>query len=161
MDDVEDRGKDPGSGSAKLRRCKDCAAEEVATKRAVPHPGPRCATHHRRVVAERREREHERKVCANFGLKPGDYKRLYEAQGGKCAVCQVATGKARKLAVDHDHRCCPGKTSCGKCVRGLICSNCNRDIGRRRDDPEAFFRAGLYLINPPARAVLTDSHALP
>ena len=61
------------------RGCKDCAAEEVATKRAAPHPGPRCATHHRRVVAERREREHERKVCANFGLKPGDYKRLYEA----------------------------------------------------------------------------------
>lgn len=143
------------------KRCKDCAAQGIETKRPAPHPGPRCTTHHREVKARRKEADHDRMVCATYNLKPGDYRRLYEAQGGRCAICRIATGKARKLAVDHDHSCCPGKTSCGKCVRGLICSNCNRDIGRRRDDPLAFFRAGLYLINPPARAVLTYSHTLP
>ncbi len=31
------------------------------------------------------------------------YWALYEFQGGKCYVCQVATGKKRRLAVDHEH----------------------------------------------------------
>lgn len=143
------------------KACKDCVVEGIATQRAAPNPGPRCATHWRAERARRRKAEHERRVCAAFGLAPGDYDRLYEAQGGKCAVCLVATGKARALAVDHDHACCPGRTSCGKCVRGLICFGCNRQIGAFRDDPQKFFRAGLYLINPPARLVLTDSHISP
>jgi hypothetical protein len=31
--------------------------------------------------------------------------------------------------VDHDHSCCPGRQTCGKCVRGLICRQCNTAFG--------------------------------
>lgn len=110
-------------------------------------------THHRKVTALRRAAEHDRKVRAVYGLGPGDYERLYAAQNGRCAGCRRATGRTKKLAVDHDH-------TTGE-VRGLLCSGCNRAIGHLRDDAEAFFRLGLYLINPPARLVLTDSHTLP
>lgn len=27
--------------------------------------------------------------------------------------------------VDHDHKCCSGDKSCGKCVRGILCPGCN------------------------------------
>lgn len=39
---------------------------------------------------------------------------------------------ARAAMVDHDHDCCPGGWSCGRCVRGLICSECNVLEGKIR-----------------------------
>jgi hypothetical protein len=72
---------------------------------------------------------------------------LYEAQGGRCYICQRATGARRRLAVDHNH-------ATGE-VRGLLCKPCNRDVlGHLRDNTEALQRAIDYLTNPPARRVL-------
>jgi hypothetical protein len=82
------------------------------------------------------------------------YQALYVAQGGRCAICKWATGKTRRLSVDHDHACCPGKTSCGKCVRGLLCRPCNTLLGRARDAIEFFQNAIEYLTNPPAQRIL-------
>lgn len=42
-----------------------------------------------------------------------------------CAVC----GTFEKLCVDHDHNCCPGKYTCGQCVRGVLCSKHNKGEG--------------------------------
>lgn len=86
------------------------------------------------------------------------YDALYEFQGGKCYLCQWATGKSKSLAVDHDHKraaeMCdhdPDKESCINCWRGLLCMTCNKLFGRARD-AIAFFRRGIeYLTNPPAR----------
>lgn len=69
-------------------------------------------------------------------------------QGGKCFICQRATGKRRRLAVDHDHK--TGR------VRGLLCNPCNRDVlGHLRDSVAALERAVTYLKHPPADQVLT------
>jgi hypothetical protein len=41
-------------------------------------------------------------------------------------------GRAEKVHVDHDHACpngCSGEGSCGSCVRGLACDECNRRWG--------------------------------
>jgi hypothetical protein len=80
-------------------------------------------------------------------------------QGGKCAICQRATGAARRLAVDHDHKQAlldghDEDQGCPNCVRGLLCKTCNRNVlGHLRDDPAAFQRAIDYLKNWPfARA---------
>lgn len=126
-----------------MTNCKDCAAEGVVTTRPSPYPGPRCATHHRRVVRGRQARSHDRRVQATYGLAEGDYERLYLFQGGRCAGCQRATGATRRLAVDHHH--VTGE------VRGLLCSPCNRMVGHFRDDPATFLRLADYLVNPPWR----------
>jgi hypothetical protein len=71
------------------------------------------------------------------------YRLLIQFQGGRCWGCRRATGKAKRLSVDHNHR--TGE------VRMLLCSTCNNIVGHFRDNPEALIRLGLALIDPPSR----------
>lgn len=75
------------------------------------------------------------KGLERHGITVAQYDELLAAQGGTCAICHesqttFSDGRVRRLDVDHDHRCCPGRHSCGACIRGLLCSNCNRGIFR-------------------------------
>lgn len=76
------------------------------------------------------------RVERTYGISREQFLELFEAQEGKCARCRKEewrahpkTGRVYDLSVDHDHSCCPGKKSCGKCVRGLLCSRCNNMLG--------------------------------
>ncbi len=95
---------------------------------------------------------------------PGEYDALLQAQGGYCFTCGKYTGNRgagkRKLSVDHDHSCCPGPISCGKCIRGLVCAPCNTLIGQVGDSQgHAIERLQAYidyLKNPPAQRLLKE-----
>lgn len=141
------------------KRCIDCEREGITSKRKTPHPGPRCASHHRAVRNERRTRSHSKRIEEVYSITAEQYWAIYEAQGGKCALCVRATGARKKLSVDHDHSCCDGPTSCGKCVRSLLCSTCNKYLGHMRDDPEYARRVIDYLEYPPGRRVLDEWNA--
>lgn len=81
-----------------------------------------------------------------YGISPEQYYEMLDRQGGVCAICSGPEPLAgRKLAVDHDHSCCPGKRSCGKCIRGLLCSACNTAIGLMKDDPKILLSALSYI----------------
>ena len=58
-----------------------------------------------------------------------------------CGIC----GVKENLHLDHDHACCPGTDSCGKCVRKLLCRECNMGLGLFKDDVERLDRAADYL----------------
>jgi len=73
------------------------------------------------------------------GLKV-DVVATMEAAG--CAIC----GAHDRLVIDHDHDCCAGVRSCGKCVRGVLCCNCNWGLGAFRDDPERLAGAITYIV---------------
>ena len=80
---------------------------------------------------------------ARYGLTQEQYDKMESDQGGVCAIClQVPT---RAFDIDHDHSCCPGDTSCGECVRGLLCFNCNSALGKLKDDVGSLKRAVAYL----------------
>jgi hypothetical protein len=67
-----------------------------------------------------------------FGFGLEGYYALLEAQGGKCAMCgrtDSGSAKSARFNIDHDHACCPGEVTCGKCVRGLLCMPCNTGLG--------------------------------
>lgn len=105
------------------------------------------------VKREQAERAHRAMVTRVYGIAGWVYDKLLEIQGGKCAICQRAKGVTRRLAVDHDHKCCPQLPACGECVRGLLCKTCNRMMGHSRDDPAFWLRGYEYLVSPPMSKV--------
>ncbi|MEV0526037.1 endonuclease VII domain-containing protein [Streptomyces sp. NPDC050439] len=89
---------------------------------------------------------HDLAVRKLYGISAEQYSSLLEEQGGGCAICGGTNESGRAMAVDHDHSCCSGSRACGRCVRGLLCSNCNMAIGLLRDDPVRVRAAADYLI---------------
>lgn len=71
-----------------------------------------------------------------YGLSPESYDAMLTSQGGACRICRSTfSPEGARPHVDHDHSCCPGIRSCGACVRGILCSNCNTGLGLFGDDP--------------------------
>ena len=84
---------------------------------------------------------------AKFGIGIDKYNEMWLAQEGRCAACQRPEGEcgSTRLAVDHDHACCPGKRSCGSCVRALLCAACNTALGLLGDDPRRIAALQAYV----------------
>lgn len=104
----------------------------------------------------RREASHRYRLKTRHRMTVEQYEALLAFQGGHCYLCPN-TGKARYLAVDHDHakakaECShPHDESCENCWRGLLCQRCNDTLAHARDSREYFRRALWYLWQPPAQ----------
>jgi hypothetical protein len=91
------------------------------------------------VKARRAEQVRIRK----YGMTNDQRNALYEAQDKKCALCRLPM-ELDKSRVDHDHGCCPGVITCGKCVRGLLHVRCNTILAGV-EDQEFHKQALTYL----------------
>lgn len=81
-----------------------------------------------------------------YRLTLSDYDAILASQGGRCVNqgCRAENSGSGRFHVDHDHSCCPGKKSCGKCIRGLLCSSCNVALGYLGDGRANDRILGLY-----------------
>lgn len=118
-------------------KCKDCKSEQArehykANKDAI--------LARQKELGSNRASELRRK----FKLTLEDYEALLESQGGVCKICGDLPSE-KNLSVDHDHACCPGKFTCGQCIRGLLCNDCNVAIGLMKDSPGRLRAAAEYL----------------
>jgi hypothetical protein len=74
---------------------------------------------------------------------------MLEEQGGVCKICKSSPAEDAKKAfsVDHDHSCCPGQKTCGKCIRGIICNACNTALGLLKENVETMQAMQDYVTN--------------
>jgi len=82
----------------------------------------------RHWVATHKENKHAAHIRYFYGITYERYQELLALQEGVCAICKKPDHLGKRLAVDHDHKCCEGRRSCGRCVRALLCSRCNKNV---------------------------------
>lgn len=91
------------------------------------------------IIVQRRRKS----LAAKYDLNQDTFNDLLRAQGNACIIC--LTKEADRWAVDHDHACCIGKKTCGKCIRGILCFKCNTALGLFKDSLQNISRALAYL----------------
>jgi hypothetical protein len=139
-----------------MKRCSRCHVEKEETefhRRRGTSLQPWCKPCQREYTRERNEvtrreeylAQKQAYVITRHGITVEQYQELLERQEGLCACCGGLPEPGTRLHIDHDHACCPGKTSCGRCVRGLLCVRCNKGLGQFRDDIARLEAAIEYL----------------
>ena len=91
-----------------------------------------------------RECNIERHRRRKWGMSLSQLLAIVDKQQG-CAICHASEPGQIGWVVDHDHACCPGGTSCGKCIRGVLCARCNCMLGFAKDDREVLIEGAAYL----------------
>ena len=104
-----------------------------------------CRQCRKEYYEKNKERSRPRTIERTYGITIEDYNNLLDQQNNCCAICGGVNENGYSLYVDHDHSCCKGKKSCGKCIRQLLCSSCNFMLGNAKDNPELLKKAAKYL----------------
>lgn len=81
-----------------------------------------------------RIKRRESKFLRKYGITIVEWEKMYESQGGKCAICFK---ESDNLEVDHNHDTDQ--------IRGLLCSNCNKALGLLKEDQEIMENLIKYL----------------
>ena len=91
---------------------------------------------------------------SRYGITQKQFDWLLEAQQFACGMCGESFEPEQPICIDHDHACCPEeKRSCGSCVRGLLCLDCNTTLGkieRKLKMAQAYVAAPLGKMLPAA-----------
>lgn len=102
-----------------------------------------------------RECGHWRTVKSLYGITKAEWEWLLASQDGACALC--GEGDTIRMSVDHDHACHPTGRACKKCIRGMLCGNCNRMLGFVEKRAVLVARFADYLDRRPFSSVLAGN----
>lgn len=125
----------PKAGAGRYRpRCKICYNTYQAVQRNKPERKAKIQRSWKEASARYYSTERRRnKTLRQYGLDESKYNEMYDAQNGKCAICE----ENLRLVVDHCHE--SGK------IRGLLCNQCNIGLGVFQDNVDRLEAAVLYL----------------
>lgn len=132
--------------------CKQC--HQIKTAKAKKVLTEEAKEKMRQYGVINAERLTDARLKRIHGISMQQFLALLEKQDGKCAICKtlpITNKKGYSFAVDHDHNCCNNSNarvkgySCGRCVRGLLCNNCNVGLGNFKDSIELLISAEAYL----------------
>ena len=92
-----------------------------------------------------KDTERKYRIKHFYKLTREEHLELLESQGYKCAFPDCGTPVDIYSDVDHNHACCPGAKSCGRCVRGVLCHQHNNGLSFFEDRPKTLLNAFEYL----------------
>lgn len=83
-----------------------------------------------------------KRIKKRYNIEKDEY---LEMTKNGCYVC----GSFILLHIDHDHNCCPSNAlqdnTCGNCIRGVLCKNCNTAEGLLMSSPEIARKLAEYM----------------
>ena len=125
-----------------LFRNRSKAAERLANKGSCKFCDTQLPKHKRVYCSEPCKRFARRAV--EFGLTIPQLRTLLE-EHPVCDICETNDWGVHGPHIDHDRAHCPDSGSCGKCIRGILCVNCNILIAHAHDDIGVLQRSISYL----------------
>lgn len=127
--DLTNFGNNKSKADGKQSYCKPCKIEQNNL-------------HRRRYMRKYR-------LSRRYKLTIEQFDSMIKNQNNRCALCsqEFSLTEGFRIAphVDHNHLCCPGKTSCGKCIRALLCGLCNSALGYFKDNATVLANASKYI----------------
>lgn len=91
----------------------------------------------REYYTKNREKIREIARAYKYGLAPGEFERVFEAQGRCCGICGSSKPRGPGWHTDHDHDT--------NVFRGVLCKSCNQALGIFGDNLEGVLRVVAYL----------------
>lgn len=86
------------------------------------------------------------KTYKKYNITEEQFNQMVLDQNNSCTICfSTVSGGTGTWSIDHDHSCCPSAKSCGKCVRQLLCAQCNMMLGAARESTDILIAAIEYL----------------
>ncbi len=127
------------------KRCRKCLTVKNASE-FHPRKGGGLASWCKQCLSIHRNKRNKdnpiqrrnQQYKAKHGITLDEYNRLLVAQNERCAICNKHISEFNiAFAIDHNHRT--------GCIRGLLCTNCNRGIGYLQDSQDILAKAIAYL----------------
>lgn len=160
---LEEFGRSKRNKDGASSYCLDCGRKKSADQRKkLKEDDQKYAEHKANQAAKMRQRrladpekyaytnirtadEHRwYRIWNRYKLTKDDSIEILENQDWSCLICSSDID-TDSFVVDHDHGCCPGRKSCGKCVRGFLCQQCNKRLGFIEGDEQWLKAASDYL----------------
>lgn len=123
--------------------CKTCQLEYQRERYADPESYRRRQMNRDEYARRRKASGRKWYLKSMYNLTEDEYQKMYDKNNGKCWICKKEV--SYYLHIDHDHSCCSGEKSCGKCIRGLLCHSCNSLLGHAKDSPDILKASIKYL----------------
>lgn len=99
---------------------------------------------HKKKYPEKTKLNHRYAVVKHkYGISREQLDGMLQDVNFKCPICNCQINQF--AAIDHDHSCCNRNGSCGACVNGVLCMQCNAGLGYLKDSPELLKNALAYL----------------